>query len=297
MNHRVRTVLAILIVALTGGAFIWYVRTHPEVLTQLKETSITVIASVLVLYIGMLACLIGVLHGSLMIYKKSLALSENILLTSYSSLVNFFGPGQSGPGFRGAYLKLKHNVAISQYIFVTLIYYAFYALFSGVLLFVGVRPWWQTALGTVAISITCALVLWLYSRRKRKDQAVISQTSLRPILIIGVMTFLQVMIFSVIYFIELRSLDSSVSFGQAMSYTGAANFALFASLTPGAIGIREAILVFTQQLHGIPNDLIVAANIIDRAVYLLFLGIVFVFIVSVHAKSRLGIAPPKSPKP
>ena len=68
-----------------------------------------------------------------------------------------------------------------------------------------------------------------------------------------------------------------------------ANFALFVSLTPGAIGIREAFLVFSQDLHHIPNDIIVAANVLDRAVYILFLGLLFIIVLLMHAGSKLQL--------
>jgi uncharacterized membrane protein YbhN (UPF0104 family) len=66
--------------------------------------------------------------------------------------------------------------------------------------------------------------------------------------------------------------------------------ALFVSLTPGAIGIREAFLTFSQQLHHIDTSTIVAANIIDRAVYLVFLGVLFIFVFSLHARDKLSLS-------
>jgi uncharacterized membrane protein YbhN (UPF0104 family) len=93
----------------------------------------------------------------------------------------------------------------------------------------------------------------------------------------------------VIFYTELRSVDASISFAQALTYTGAANFALFVSLTPGAIGIREAFLVFSQGLHHISSAAIVAANVIDRAVYLMLLGILFILVLSLHAKDKLRL--------
>jgi uncharacterized membrane protein YbhN (UPF0104 family) len=64
---------------------------------------------------------------------------------------------------------------------------------------------------------------------------------------------------------------------------------MFAALTPGAIGIREAFLVFTQNLHHISSSTIVAANILDRAIYLVFLGLLFLLVVSTHAKDKLRV--------
>lgn len=231
-----------------------------------------------------------VLYGSLEFYKKKMPIYENFLLNSYSSLVNFFGPGQSGPGFRGAYLKLKHNVLIKQYIFITLVYYAFYALFSGLLFsVVAFQPIITLGL-MLAICVGCTAIIKLYLNRNKRSLQRTTTFKLKPIVIIGCATLIQVILLWLLYFLELSSFDSTVSLSQAAAYTGAANFALFVSLTPGAIGFREAFLVFSQNVHGISNELIVAANILDRAIYILFLGLLFLIILSLHAGKTLQVA-------
>jgi uncharacterized membrane protein YbhN (UPF0104 family) len=116
-----------------------------------------------------------------------------------------------------------------------------------------------------------------------------SGVSIRAVVWIAAATAFQVLTQAVIFFIELRQVDQAVTVAQAFSYTGAANFAVFVSLTPGAIGIREAFLVFSQNIHGISNTIMVAANVIDRAVYLLFLGVLFGLVVGLHAKDKLRI--------
>jgi uncharacterized membrane protein YbhN (UPF0104 family) len=60
-------------------------------------------------------------------------------------------------------------------------------------------------------------------------------------------------------------------------------------LTPGAIGFREAFLIFSQNLHHIPNDIIVAANILDRAVYIVFLCLLFLVVLALHANKTLQV--------
>lgn len=289
MKGRFKIILGAAVVAVTVVAFAWYVRNNPQVIEQLKQTPLSTILTVLTLYAGaMTIALMLVLYGYMHFYKKHMGWRENFLLNSYSSLLNFFGPGQSGPAFRGAYLKMKHGLKIKQYIFITLVYYAFYAFFSGLLLAVPSLAWWQTLLLIVLIGIVCFVVLKVYLRRNA-GLVDASNKRLKPLLIIGGATLLQVLLLWVIYFVELRSLDPTVSLGQAATYTGAANFALFVALTPGAIGFREAFLVFSQNLHHIPNDIIVAANILDRAVYILFLGLLFLVVLALHANKTLQV--------
>lgn len=291
MNRKIiRTVLGVLIIAITIYLFGWYISKNPEILQQLKATSPLVVLLILAAYGGVLGVLMLVLVGSLHFYKKKMSVHENFLLNAYSSLVNFFGPGQSGPGFRAAYLKLKHNVLIKQYLFITLVYYAFYALFSSILFSAVAFPPLITLGLVVVIIIGCIAIMKVYLYKNKNILKNSSHNPMKPILIIGCATLLQVLLLWLLYFIELRSFDSSISAGQAAAYTGAANFALFVSLTPGAIGFREAFLLFSQNVHNISNDLIIAANVLDRAVYILFLGILFLFILTLHAGRTLQVA-------
>ena len=114
---------------------------------------------------------------------------------------------------------------------------------------------------------------------------------LRPDLLakLALATLLHLSCTVAIYFIELSSLGIHVSISQAMSYSGAANFALFVSLTPGAIGFREAFLVFSERLHHIANSTIVTANIMDRGIYVLFLGLLFIWLGVTHTKNQINL--------
>jgi uncharacterized membrane protein YbhN (UPF0104 family) len=292
LKKQIKLIGGLVIVAATIAIFAWYITENPAIGQQLRATSLWTVLSIIALYGIWLLALMGVLAGSLHIYRKRMGLEENFLLNSYSSVVNFFGPGQSGPAMRGAYLKLKHGVRIKQYIYATLIYYAFYAILSGIILAATALPWWLTVLGTLAIAGVSVLVLRFFHRRNQRqiDQSEKQgSTTLRPYLFIAAAAALQVAVLVAIYYLELRSLDASVSLGQVLSYTGAANMALFVAITPGAIGFREAFLVFSQELHGISNDLIVAANVLDRAVYVVFLSLLCVAIFGLHAQKKLGL--------
>lgn len=287
MKKKLKLALVILILLATIGLFTRYVATHPDVIRKLKELDAGTIAALIVCYGISFLALSLVLKISLHMYGKPIGKQENLLLNAYSSLANFFGPGQSGPAFRGIYLKKRHSFPLKNYIFTTLLYYGFYAVISAFLLCVGSRPWWQTVLLMVAATIcSVAIVRWYAKRSALKDQPGINPRNLAWMF--GAVA-LQMAAQVGIFYVELHKVSPGVSFSQVLTYTGAANFALFVSVTPGAIGIREAFLVFSQQLHHISNSAIVAANIIDRAAYLIVLGIMFIAVVTLHAKDKLHV--------
>lgn len=289
-RKKLRLVLGPIIILATIAVFIWYINGHPEVIDQLSGTSVWLLITLVAIYLGTLLALIAVSQLSLRFFGKSMGPQENFLFNAYSSLINFFGPGQSGPGFRGAYLKIKHGLGIKQYVFITLVYYAFFAIISGMMLLFVSRPWWQSIILVACIALGCAFIIRRFMTKNQQQVGNLKHSrSALIITLLGLATLFQVFCTTLVYFLELRSLDPTVSFTQALAYTGAANFALFVSITPGAIGIREAFLVFTQQLHHIPDSTIVAANVLDRAVYLLYLGLLFIFVLALHAGKKLQV--------
>lgn len=284
MKQKVKKILGPIIVLATLSGFGWYVYANPEVIDRLKATPPLTAVAIILLYACITLCLMGVLYGSLKLYSRQISTTENFYVTSYSSIINFFGPGQSGPAVRAAYLKLKHGVGIKQFMFGTLVYYGFYSLFSGIIIAIAIFPWWISGLLTATASILCILTLQML-RQRRSDLFKRVRSSSVGYFIIALAALLQVAVIAVIYYIELQTIGSSVSAQQALIYTGAANFALFVALTPGAIGFREAFIIFSQDLHHISNDSIVAANILDRTLYVLFLGLLFLAILAIRGRS------------
>ena len=287
MKRKLKLAVAIVILATTVGLFVRYAATHPDVIHKVGDLSPGMLALLLVFYAMWFAAISIVLKISLHMYNKPITKQENLLLNAYSSLVNFFGPGQSGPAFRGLYLKKRHNFSLKHYIFTTLLYYGFYAVLSAFLLCVGSRPWWQTTILMVLAAVASVVIIkWYAERSSLKDQPGVNPTNMAYMF--GAVA-LQMVAQVGIFYVELHNVSPGVSFSQVLTYTGAANFALFVSLTPGAIGIREAFLVFSQNLHHIGNSAIVAANIIDRAAYLVVLGIMFIAVITLHAKDKLHV--------
>jgi uncharacterized membrane protein YbhN (UPF0104 family) len=287
MNMRIvrRWAVGVILLA-TIAAFVWYIKTHPEQISQLKTTNPTWLALILLANVGGMAALVGLYQVLVRMVNIRLPATENMLLTIYSSIANFFGPLQSGPGVRAAYLKTKHSLPLKRYVLVTLVAYAAFAVLSAFCLAVGTRPWWQTVLAVVGAIGVSALVIRRLSKTNRAES---KQLTLSTPLLAGVLFFttLQIVFLTLRYYLALRASGTDVSLGQALSYTGAANFALFVSITPDGIGIREAFLLFSQNIHGVATPDIVAASLIDRATYVLFLGLLFVLALGLHAKERI----------
>ncbi|HVA11121.1 MAG TPA: lysylphosphatidylglycerol synthase domain-containing protein [Candidatus Dormibacteraeota bacterium] len=289
MKKNLRIALGILIVLLTIAEVAYYLSKHTYLLRQLAHLSPAIIVWILLLYGVMLGALVLIMQASLRICRVAMGARDNLLLNMYSLFINFFLIGQAGPGLRAAYLKKYYGLKVRKYLFVTLIYYACYSIVAALLMLAGSSaPWFWSVLAAVALGGISFGAVFLYMRRSKMDSDGLSlNTNTLSYLMLA--TVFQAIIQISIYFMELHSVNSHVTLKQTMAYTGVANFALFVGLTPGAIGIRESFLVFSQRLHHISSANIVSANIIDRSVYLLFLGILFVAIASLHVKRKLSV--------
>jgi len=282
----IRPLLAGLVVLLTIAVFVYYISRHHEIIEQLKHMPLGTAAILLGMYVIFMACLTWIQRATLELCEVKLGRTESALLVSYSSIINFFGPLQSGPAFRAAYLKRKHNANLKQYAVATLLYYGFFALFS--LLFIGTYLIGVWALLLVVLAVGLSPLLLKNPRVLQLVPAKFHSLKLQSVGQLAVATLAQVCTVAVIYYIELNAVGDKVAAIPTLIYTGAANSALFVSITPGAIGFREAFIVFTQHLHHITNSQIIAANILDRSIYIIFMALLALLVFGLHANNYLS---------
>jgi len=274
--NRFKKEISIAVLLLVSTFFIVYMIKNPSIIESIKMASLFSIFVIFIIYSIFLFANFLLIKISTLPFIKNPDNTELFLVTIYSTLVNFFGPLQSGPGYRAIYFKSKHGIKIAQYAKITLLYYIFFMAFSVLMLFIGTAYIFPLLLGAIIIGV----ILYKKGMFLGFNIGIVSKISLLAIvqLLLGVILF-----FSELYFIGAHpSLESSIS------YTGAANLSILVGITPGAIGIREAFLVLSQSLHGISNDQIIAANILDRSVYFLFLIVLFLLSSGLHIKQRLG---------
>ena len=289
LHPNFRKYLPIILVSITLFLFIYLFVKHPNYRHTLVTTNPWLLVLIAALYAMLILCFNWVYSITLRLCGEQLDFREGVLLTCYSTIVNFFGPLQSGPGVRAAYVKQKKQVRYIDYTFATFVYYAMYAVISALFILIGSGRHWPIASALlVCVSVGCSLILYLFHKRlnrNEKRQSKFHITMGLALLLLGA-TITQLGVVTAIYFVELRAVHTGASISQAFAYGGAANFSLFVSLTPGAIGFREAFLEFSRQLHHIPTAGILAASVIDRSVYVAFLGILFLLTLSLHFSDR-----------
>jgi len=295
MIAMIKRTLVALIVLATFTFFVFYLRAHPELLATLARLDPSTLVLLAMGYILVTLINASVLYYSLRFIGKRVPLLDNIVLTGYSSIVNFFGPLQSGPGFRAIYLKKKYSVTLRSFFTTTLIFYGFFALINiAVLVFASSRAFSDTLLFYILFSLGAAImftVVLIFVTKVERARYAIRAVKLhdKNFWLIGTGAFALTLATAVTYFVEIHNVDTSVTISQVITYTAAANLSLFVSLTPGAIGIRESFLVLSQQLHGIDTSVIVGASVIDRAFYVGFLVLLFLTLLLVNSRKHLAV--------
>jgi len=229
-----------------------------------------------------------ILTAILRVCNKEIPVRVNLMLNAYSTFLNYFLPGQGGPVLRGLYLKGRYKLPFSHYIFATLTYYIFYAAISMLLLVGGATSWWKTLIGVIIISFAAYFASRFYARKHHLSGRGLN-FSLPNLAFMLFATGVQAICQVAIYWVELNSVSPGVKINQVISYTGAANFALFVNVTPGAVGIRETFLFFSEKLHHITNAAIIGSNVLDRSVYIIFLAIMFLVLLVVRGKSAFPL--------
>lgn len=284
-----RKLLNFSIILATLAAAVYYISKHHYLLTDLKNIPIYIIAIIFLLYVVMLGVLVIIFDATMRLVNTKISTKDNFLINIYSLFMNFFVPGQTGPIFRGYYMKKNYGLKYINYTVATLIYYLIYGVISLLFITIGSQPFYFSL--PIITGVIASAVLFVYLYLRKKNQAKIN-LNYKTVSYIVLATLAQVFLQTLIYFVELHSVNKGVRFSNVITYTGIANLALFAALTPGAIGIREAFLIFTQHLNHITTASIVLANIIDRSVYILFLLSLGVAIFGLKVREKLNIAKP-----
>ncbi len=282
---KFKPLISILIILATILAAVYYLSNHENLLTNLTKISPFIIIFVLFLYILMLFVLVGVFHFTVRLLNVKLNLKDNILLNCYSIFMNFFVPGQTGPIYRGYYLKTKHKIRAIDFTLATAIYFAIYIIISVLFILFGSQ---SVVLASVASFIFILGIIFSVKVYLNKENSKL-KISGRNITGLVFITIIQLFLQTMIYFIELHSVDKTVSLSSSLTYSGSAALTIFVSLTPGAIGIREGFLILTRHLSHLSNSTIILANIIDRSVFILYLLIIGLLILVFHINKRINL--------
>lgn len=216
--------------------------------------------------------------------NKRLRVGEAFKVTSYSALVNFFGFLQGGVGVRGLYLKFRLKIPLKRFFYFTVVQYVTLFFISFILIVVGsvyINGYSLLALLILLIAATVALLI--ENPLKRLSVA-------KPLSNIGIRGFLFINLIQIIgclvsYGIELSVIGADFSLAALLIYTGVTQFAIVLAITPGALGIKEGLLLLAAGQMNLTLDEIILSSTLDRL--LLFVTYLIILPFAIAARQQL----------
>lgn len=290
-----------IITAIVLGLFIWYFFNNKE---QLKEIlSINPLYLVPIVFIQYLTMVFNGLFIKqiLDVFEKRISLIESFYISTISSIGNYFGPFLGGAGVRAVYLKKKHKLPYSHFMATLSGNYVIVILLNAALGLVALaflQPNMKDVntmisilflLGMlmfsglfITIGVPKSLIVRIKSNSKiPRVSKIISQmsegwneiTSNKKLLLeLSLLTVINFILSVLLVQVELAAIGLNLGLWNAVFYSVLGTVSLFLSFTPGALGIKEAVLVFASSIIGLTGAEIFALAVIDRGIRFLVLG-------------------------
>ncbi len=265
---------------------------------------VSIIALVL---IGLTKMLLSIVNGLFMkwsveVFTKRMKLSEGIYVAVLSAIGNFFGPLLGGAAIRAVYLKKIHNLSYSLFTSTLAGYYVIVFAANSLLAVVSLIFLSNTnpspGLFLFFTAWLVVMVMMMFARLPKRERLTKFEKRRLPKFLITVvydiengwrrlishrglvpkLFFLACCGFIITFLtglLEFNAINASISIAGLGLYTAVSTSSMLVSLTPGAIGIRESLLLVTSSAMGVTTSQILQVAVIDRAVSFAVLGILY----------------------
>jgi uncharacterized protein (TIRG00374 family) len=316
-----KKVVSPLLTLLFLAVFIWYGLTNRDMFEALKHVALWALIAVafgrLLTYVnnGLFT------KWTVEAFTGKLKLAEGTYIAILSAIGNFFGPLLGGTSIRAVHLKKTHSLSYSNFTATLAGYYLIIFIANSVLAIVsllflkGTRET-DSLLGFFAIwlAVLVALIFVRLPGKKRFDKITTRNKYINTLVTIIYdiedgwhilvknrwlmmrLMFLGFFGFVITFFLTLVEFDAihvHIQLAALGFYTSLVTVSMLLSLTPGAIGIREAILLFVAGTLGVTTKEILQVAVIDRGINFVVLLALFALIRTPIIKKKL--APENAP--
>ena len=302
MKKNTLSILLTITVLLLFGIYLY---SNPEILIILKDISPLFLIIIMTLFL-LLFLLEGIfIKVTLNIFDKHIDLKESYYLSTVSRIGNYLLPMRAGAIFRATYLKNKYQFEYSKFLSTLYAYYILLFLLNSILaLFVLLFKY--LSLSTFYPLITLFFLLLLLATlfvilfrktvptREGKGLKYINKGIVifnkflsswdmivkrkKLFLSLLFLTMGNILINGIIFYVEFLTLKININILDIVLYTCLSGVSLLISITPGSLGLREAIFLFTSESIGLTQDQIMQLAFLDRGVLFLLLLLLLVVI-------------------
>lgn len=307
-----------LISALLLVVFVWYFVDHINDFAILLRINLIFVFLLVIIYLSGIAVNGLFMKWSIALFGKKIPFSESVRVSLISTVGNFFAPAGSGLAFRAMYLKKRHSLAYNDYVSIVLCNYvlAFFIdaiLGLAALYFLGssLRSGSPMILTIFFVALLAASLGAFFIRVKDTSArysnrliklliSVFARISSGWKLIIGnkkvMLGLTLLMIFNIAlvilgtYFV-MSSVGISLSVPGIILFSIIGSLSLFINITPGNLGVKEAVYLIFSATIGLTTAQILSAALIDRAIAF----VVLFFLWLIYGKS-VGASMTKKPE-
>lgn len=299
---RVVTLIVIALIA-------WYFSKNQNAFKELANIPLYLLVLLIILKVVRIFNSGQFTQATLEAYSNKIPAREGFYIALISSMGNFFGPFLGGASVRAVYLKQKYKFsysdfasALSGFYFITFIVYSFIGLLSLVVIhaefgeysylaYLFFAGWFVTTLYMARVKSINWIVKKFEGKSKYSDRMLrqVNQVIKGWHIIKGDkklyhrlvrLTFVAFLISLLVALVEFKAVGANWSLASLSLYVALAAVSLLVSVTPSAIGIREAIFIFSGNLLGLSNKQIIQIALIDRGATFAVMGVSYILIKS-----------------
>ena len=295
--------------------FIWYFVLHIEdfkILLSVNPSTLVLIAighSTALFVNGLFLKII------LKIFDKKMTIAESFHASLITATGNLFLPAGGGSGIQAVFLKKSHGLSYKNFLSALsgnyIIVFLLISLIGIIaLLFIDTPLTFEYAAIFIAFCSVFILTLWLtifglpnwMLKYKSNGGSFVGKIftnivnvmkgwnlitkNRKVILTLTLLTAINFMALLLISYFSLLGAGAHVSFWGLVLYAVLGSMSLLVNLTPGALGIKEAIYIFSSTVIGVTTPQIVGAAILDRGIKYIILIFSWVWIKIAGFMSR-----------
>lgn len=280
-----------------------YLNRH-QLLDIFKHIDIAFVLVVLLGEIGIQIANALTLKANMAPIKKDLGFSEIFKLTTVSSFVNFFTPVVGGASLKALYFKNRHKIPFATFVSVIYGNYLIFFLTSFTIGIVGMLLKPSTfhqhvgqivavffvggILGSLAFILGGHFIVRLIGKMpsdarwfnglKNKLQVMeegwlVIRRSKKSMLLMGLWSTVATLCGGLAYWAAMRSLHIHPTLSTVFIYASLGVVGLLFNVTPGSIGVREAVYAAIFSITSITPRQVVAFALVDRPVQLLVISL------------------------
>ncbi len=305
-KFSVKNILSLLLTAIVLALFAFYLYENPQIIEILSNISPLYIAIIMILFLLVFFTEGLFIKVTLDVFGKHIDIKEASYLSTTSRIGNYLLPMRAGAIFRATYLKKKYDFDYTKFLSTLYAYYIllflinsalaliillvkyissstiflpvtifFVILFVGTLTVIVLRV--PIKLSHLGKSLIIKKILLLIETFMTSWDSIVRKKNLFSSLII--LTTGNMILNGIINFFEFFSLGLKTNLLDIALYTCLSDVSLLFSITPGSLGLREAIFIFTSQSLGLSQDQIMQLAFLDRGIMFLLLLILLVLIM------------------